>query len=664
MEAIKQYLLKNFEQIFVLLILVSVAGINYLIPYKLAFLNFYFIPILLAAFYLGVRTALLGGVLCALVVFIYAYLFPESFMPAFTQLDLWMNILAWSSFLILTAAVVGQLTSRLKIEVEQVRGLNKDFEESQARLEEADKELRDHAENLEKKVTERTQSLEKSKVAVEELKKKVEEALYSTMDPSVVKLIIEKRLRTEKRRISVLFSDLKDFTQFSEERRPEMVITDLNRLLEEMEEVLLDYRAHIDKYIGDGIMVEFGAPTDYEQHALMATVAALKMQERVAKGNYPWQMRVGIATGEPIIGLIGQRRQTYTAIGDTVNLASRIQEMCSPGYVTVDASTYGEVKRFVEAERKIIFSDDESKDPEFVKQISDYSQQLEKNPDQLELRKKVGLLLLEHDEIVQAHDHLSKALQEDPEDTEIKLAYAEVTLKMNQMDAISVRGKRDRLHLYEVLNLKSPLMDRETIPQKLYDQYYEQADQLFEYPQDLVLPMEVVDGSVGHSRVVGFLAYALADTLHLSDQEKLEILQAGYLADVGKAIVPHHLLNRAGSLSKDEFEAVTKHSRESVRMLRKMGYESATLFQIVEASHENFNGSGYPSGLAGDQIPIGARIIAAADTYSALTSWRPYRDRWDHRAAFAEMGRDAKKGKFDPEILESFGKILEIDADR
>ena len=148
-------------------------------------------------------------------------------MPAFSQLDLWMDILVWSSFLILTGAVVGQLASRLKTEVEQVRELNRNLEDSQARIEAADKELRDHAENLEQKVMEKTESLEKSKHAVEDLKKKVEDALYSTMDASVVRLIIEKRLRTEKRRISILFSDLKDFTQFSEERRPELVITDL-----------------------------------------------------------------------------------------------------------------------------------------------------------------------------------------------------------------------------------------------------------------------------------------------------------------------------------------------------------------------------------------------------------------------------------------------------
>ena len=662
MEALKQYLLKNFEQLFVLLILVSVAGINYLIPYKLAFLNFYFIPILLGAYYLGVRRALLGGVLCALVVFAYAYLFPESFRPPATNLDLWMNIVTWASFLILTAAVVGQLTTQLKTEVESARELNRDLEESKIRVEEADRELRDHAENLEAKVNERTQSLEKSKHAIEDLKKKVEEALYSTMDASVVKLIIEKRLRTEKRKISVLFSDLKDFTQFSEERRPEMVITDLNRLLEEMEEVLLDYNAHIDKYLGDGIMVEFGAPVDYERHALMAITAALKMQERLAAGKYPWQMRVGISTGEPIIGLIGQRRQTYTAIGDTVNLASRIQEICTPGFVTIDSATYEEVERYVDVRKKAVLSDAETKDPKFVQEISDYFEKLQKNPDDVEVLKELGSQFLKHEDYLQAHEHLSRALEIDPNDDELKLAYAEVSLKMNQMDAVTVRGKKDRLHLYEVVGLKNPLLDTDTMPLELYEKYREVVDETFTFPEDILLPMEVIDGSVGHARVVGFLSYALADVLNLTVQDKLEVLQAGYLADLGKLIIPHHLLNRAGSLSKEEFEEVAKHSRESVRMIRKMGYESKSLLDIVESSHENFNGSGYPQGLSGEDIPVGARILSVADTYSALTSWRPYRDRWDNRAAFSEMGRDAKKGKFDTGVLESLGKLVGVES--
>ena len=121
MEALKRYAEQNFEQVFVLLILTSIVVINYLIPFKLVFLNLYFIVILLGTYYLELRKAVLGGVLCTLLVIIHVYYFPGLFMPAFTKLDLWMSILAWSGFLILTGSVVGQLISRLKTEVEQLK---------------------------------------------------------------------------------------------------------------------------------------------------------------------------------------------------------------------------------------------------------------------------------------------------------------------------------------------------------------------------------------------------------------------------------------------------------------------------------------------------------------------------------------------------------------
>lgn len=149
MEHLKKYLLKNFEQVFVLLILLSVAGINYFVPYKLVFLNFYFIVVLIASYYLELRSALLGGVLCTLLVIVYVYFFPTAFMPAFTELDLWMNILAWASFLILTGAVVGGLTARLRKEVKALKDLNQSLQESKAKIEQNDQELRDHAEKLE-----------------------------------------------------------------------------------------------------------------------------------------------------------------------------------------------------------------------------------------------------------------------------------------------------------------------------------------------------------------------------------------------------------------------------------------------------------------------------------------------------------------------------------
>lgn len=337
MHRFKAYLFKNFEQGFVLLLLVSVAFINYFIPYKLAFLNFYFIPILLAAYHLDVRRALLGAFLCIILVGVYFWIAPASFALCGTPMDLALNIVAWGGFLILTGAIVGKLCAKLRDEVMQTRALHAELVSSHAQLEAVDKELRAYSSDLELKVNERTVMIEQSKRTIEALKNKVEETLFSTMDAEVAKLIIEGRLRNEKRKISIMFCDLVGFTSYSEERQPEVVIGDLNHFLGEMESLLVSYRGHIDKYTGDGMMVEFGAPINYKRHALLAVIAGIKMQERFSQINLPWKMRLGIATGEPIVGLLGKKRQMYTAIGDAVNLASRIEGVSTPGRVTIDA---------------------------------------------------------------------------------------------------------------------------------------------------------------------------------------------------------------------------------------------------------------------------------------------------------------------------------------
>jgi len=103
-----KYFIKNFEQIFVLTVLVSVSIINYYIPYKLAFLNFYYLPIMLASYYLGRKQTLYGAILCIFWVIIYAYLSPESFFFAQTRASLFFNIIAWACFLILAGLLLGK----------------------------------------------------------------------------------------------------------------------------------------------------------------------------------------------------------------------------------------------------------------------------------------------------------------------------------------------------------------------------------------------------------------------------------------------------------------------------------------------------------------------------------------------------------------------------
>ena len=127
---------------------------------------------------------------------------------------------------------MGRLQEKLTAEIVTTRGLYQSLDTNQLALNRANAELRDHSENLEQRVQQRTVELEESKTAIEDLKKKVETALYSTMDSSVVNLMIEGRLRNEKRAMSVMFSDLVGFTSYSETTPPENVVAVLNRYLE------------------------------------------------------------------------------------------------------------------------------------------------------------------------------------------------------------------------------------------------------------------------------------------------------------------------------------------------------------------------------------------------------------------------------------------------
>jgi len=657
MERLKNYLLNNFEQLFVLLILCATVLVNYYIPQKLAFLNFYFLPIILAGYYLGQRKAVLGAVLCALVISLYVVLSPELFQTPHSLLDVFLNLMIWGGFLIISGSVVGRLKEKLDEKISSAEVMNKELERQEKELRRTNEALQDDSVNLEQKVQERTEELEQSKRAVEALKAKVEEALYATMDASVVKLMIEGRLRNDKRNVSVLFSDLAGFTTYSEEQPPETVIQELNRYLGEMEPILLAFHGHIDKYMGDGIMCEFGAPWDFETYRLLAVLAGFKMQEKVASAKYPWKMRVGIGSGSAITGLTGSKRQSYTAIGDVVNLAARLEKACPLGRVLIDRQTYEGVQQFVEVRRLRDLPDKDVSDLERERRLESLHTDLAAQPSNPKILYEIGRVHLELDEVQEAFSYLERALQLGPHDNAVKLAYAETGMKLKAMEKISVKGKRNRIEAYEVTGLKDPLKNREKIPERVYEEYHQVMD-LIQVSDDVLLPVEAMDGSIGHGKVVALLSFAVATMLGMSESDKRELLLASFLADIGKQIVPYHLLNRKGRLATGEFETVKKHALESAKILRTMGYDSEALTETVLHSHESYDGSGYPDGLAGEKIPIGARILVVIDAYDALTSWRPYREPWERHAAFDEIRRGAAKGVYDPKVVQALGSLL------
>ena len=130
-------------------------------------------------------------------------------------------------------------------------------------------------------------------------------------------------------------------------------------------------------------MCEFGAPTDYPTHPLQSVLAAIKMQERLSQRDFPWQMRVGISTGLAITGIIGTKRQSYTAIGDVVNLAARLQTICQPGKVLIDEETYFGVERYIDAVKVRSLTAQKKELLEFEKKVDECQNHLKSNPNDL-----------------------------------------------------------------------------------------------------------------------------------------------------------------------------------------------------------------------------------------------------------------------------------------
>ena len=651
MGVIRDYLFKNFEGIFILLILISVSLINYLIYSKVAFLNFYFLPILTAGYFLGKKTAVLGAFFATLMIWVFVLVDKENYLVQTGEFDLYFNLIVWGGFLILSAWWIGSLSERFRSELKSNKKLQNDLAKEKNLLKISNEELNKHTDNLALQVSERTRELERSHRTIETLKTKVEDTLFSVMDGNVARMMIEGKLRTEKRRISVLFSDLKDFTSYSDTHPPEQVVDELNTYLNKMEKSIIKYFGHIDKYMGDGIMVEFGAPINYQMHSLMAVLAALDMQSCLKELNTNWQMRIGIATGPSVIGLFGSKRKSYSCIGDTANLASRLENICDPGGVFIDEETYSDVKPYILAAQVNNFTGQRSSDEAVERKIKKLEAELAKNPDDINNLNALGNAHFEMKAASPAIDCYQKVLKLDPNNTKAKLGFADANLKREEFEKIAIKGKKDRMSVYRVIGLIDNALNRSKIPESFYDKYSEITPKI-KIPDEVILPIESIDGRVGHGKIVAAIAYAMADAMELSLEERENLLIAAYLHDIGNAIIPSELLDNNRKLTPTEYEIFKKHPSESCRLIRQMGYQSESLLEIVASHHERWNGSGYPNGLKGEEIPIGGRILAVADTFDAMTSKRLYAETREYKSAIREIEKETKLGLYDPKCLE------------
>jgi two-component system cell cycle response regulator len=160
-----------------------------------------------------------------------------------------------------------------------------------------------------------------------------------------------------------------------------------------------------------------------------------------------------------------------------------------------------------------------------------------------------------------------------------------------------------------------------------------------------------------HVHDVGLLAESVAQELGLSGRQLRHVRQAAELHDIGKVAVPSAILDKPGRLDDDEWAFIARHTIIGERILGA-ALALRPVANLVRASHEHFDGNGYPDGLRGQEIPLGARIVSVCDAYDAMTSERPYQLPLDRAEALAELRRCAGT-QFDPVVVDAFCRVSE-----
>ena len=148
----------------------------------------------------------------------------------------------------------------------------------------------------------------------------------------------------------------------------------------------------------------------------------------------------------------------------------------------------------------------------------------------------------------------------------------------------------------------------------------------------------------------------LARAAGLSDAELLHVRRGTLLHDIGKMGIPDSILNKPGKLTDDEWKIMRMHPEFAFRLLSPISYLKLAL-DIPYCHHEKWDGTGYPRGLKGEQIPFSARIFAVVDVWDALSSARPYREAWE-RQKVMEYIRSQSGSHFDPGVVEIFFRMM------
>jgi len=369
----------------------------------------------------------------------------------------------------------------------------------------------------------------------------------------------EIKLGGERRKVAILFADIRGFTSMSEKMKPEDVVDLLNTYLSGLTNIVFKYEGTLDKYMGDCLMAVFGAPISHYNDAERATIAAIDMLQyvdeinlkRTKEGLHEVAVGIGINTGYVIAGNMGSiDRMDYTVIGDIVNTASRLEGQAGKGQILITREVYEEVKYAVNA---------------------------------------------------------------------------------RFLDSVSVKGKAKPVDVYEVRDL-------------IAGRYISVLGRVEPY-------------KVGHYLNIARDSELIGQVLKFSGEDLTRLRSAIMLIDIGRIGLNEAIFNKKEKLSDEELEVVKSH------VLRGAEYVDVKLglfkegVELVKHHHEFYDGSGYPDGLKGDEIPLWARIVCIVDSYHAMISRRPFREPFKEEEAM-RMLEGGKGSKYDPEIVDVYLAIL------
>jgi HD-GYP domain-containing protein (c-di-GMP phosphodiesterase class II) len=368
------------------------------------------------------------------------------------------------------------------------------------------------------------------------------------------------KLGGERRKITVLFADIRGFTTMAEKMRPEEVVDLLNTFLSGLTDVVFKYEGTLDKYMGDCVMAVFGAPFSHYNDTERAVFCAVEMQEyieainekREKEGLERVEIGVGINTGFVISGNMGSvKRMDYTVIGDVVNTASRLEGQAVKGQILVTKEVYDEVKYLVEA------------------------------------------------------DYLT---------------------------SLTVKGREQQIEVFEI---------KEMIARK-YLRVVEKREPYI----------------TGHFLNVAQDVEAVGLNLGMSGEDLTKLRSSAMLIDVGRIGINESVFNKKEKLTPEEFELIKSHVLRGAEYVDKKLHLFKEGVELVMHHHEFWDGSGYPDGLKGEEIPLWARIVCIVDNYNALISERPFRKPFAPEKAM-EIMREGSGKKYDPRILDIYMEIIE-----